>query len=84
MSFGCIPIVTDVSSIPQYITNGVSGFLISENTESIALEFEHTVIDVIDMQKGKLIEISNNARMVAAENFTYDRFIYRVKSELIS
>jgi glycosyltransferase involved in cell wall biosynthesis len=84
MSFGCIPIVTAVSSIPQYIANDENGFLISENPISIAKEFEQTVMNVINLQEDKFKEISNNARIVAEENFTYDRFIYRVKSELIS
>jgi glycosyltransferase involved in cell wall biosynthesis len=84
MSFGCIPIVTAVSSIPQYITDGKSGFLVSENLENMLLEFEKTLNYSINLEREKLREISNNARMVAEENFTYDRFIYRVKSELIS
>jgi glycosyltransferase involved in cell wall biosynthesis len=84
MSFGCIPIVTAVSSIPQYITNGENGFLISKSLDKIALEFEQTLNNVIDFEKGKLIDISNNARLVAEENFTYNRFTHRVKSELIN
>ena len=32
MNYGCIPIVSDVSCISQYIQNGVNGFLIKPIT----------------------------------------------------
>ena len=83
MSFGCIPIVTSVSSIPQYIINGENGFLITKELKIIRSELEQILIAVIDYDRHKLHTISNNATLVAGNNFTYSRFSYRVKKELI-
>lgn len=38
MNFGCLPVVSDVSSIPQYIRHGREGFLIPEGTAASAHE----------------------------------------------
>lgn len=67
-SFGCIPVVTDVSSIGQYVQDGVNGFLLKDTQpETIAGALEKL------MQTNNLSQLSEAAKSMSAL-FTYERF----------
>lgn len=75
-AFGCIPIVTDVSSIGQYVIHESNGFLLDDNqTDTIAMALDQL------LSSGKLKQISKAAVSMSAA-FTYERFVTRV-GELI-
>lgn len=77
-AYGCIPIVTDVSSIGQYVMEGKNGFLLPDNTvQSIRQKLEALREPPVD-----LLPISINARKMA-RLFTYERYLQRISSELI-
>lgn len=80
INYGCIPIVTNVSSIGQYIEDGINGFLIEQlnaknliETMKKALKYES--IDLKGIQKN-----NNNFTI----NFTYEHYLDRVVSEIFN
>lgn len=77
-AFGCIPIVTDVSSIGQYVQNGISGFLLRDaKPESIAAALDQLV------HSENLFEISQAAQAMSAL-FTYERFREAIASRVLT
>lgn len=79
MNFGCVPIVSDVSCIGQYIKNGYNGFLINPNDEidlKLAIE-KSLMIGVNDFKKFQEINYQ------LANNFTYKYYLIRIQLEII-
>ena len=78
-SFGVIPIVSSVSSLPQYIQNEENGFLIKEVTsESLAL----TIQKVLDLNKNALKNISEQSAELP-HKFTYKYYNDRIQNEIL-
>lgn len=75
-NFGCIPVVTDVSSIGQYV-NESNGFLWQRDEMSFADYLAQ--LDLFD--PAQLKQMAANAHEMAAA-FTYDHYISRIR-ELI-
>lgn len=75
---GCIPVVTDISSISQYVEHGKNGFLLKDS-------FPETIFStLVNVESNvQLKEISNNAQHVA-QTFTYERFVSRIKIEVFN
>lgn len=74
MAFGCIPIVTDVSSIGQYI-NDSNGLLLKNNeVEEIAVKIEL----LTKMQDSTLHSISEKAKQIPAL-FTFENYLRKIK-----
>lgn len=77
-NFGCIPIVSDISSISQIIIHSFNGFLIdSKSLSSGKLGNEINVI----IARSDLKLIANNSFKFAAL-FTYNDFLDRLKNEI--
>ncbi|MCD6062465.1 MAG: glycosyltransferase [Flavipsychrobacter sp.] len=75
-AYGCIPVVTDVSSISQYVRDGESGYLLKDNSvENIIAVLNHLATNT------SLVKISSEAQKMAGV-FTYERFINRAKTEI--
>ncbi|UYN85591.1 MAG: glycosyltransferase family 4 protein [Cyclobacteriaceae bacterium] len=67
-SFGCIPIVTDVSSVGQYVRDGINGFLLKDaQPETIACALTRL------LNTRNLHELSYEAKVMSGL-FTYERF----------
>lgn len=78
MNFGCIPIVSDVSCVSQYIKNGVNGFLINPITSDEVLI---NISRALDLEKKEKVEIiKNNFKL--AEKFTYSYYNNRIVNEI--
>lgn len=76
IAFGCIPVVANVSALSQFIQNEVNGFLLKDNSaETIKLTLD-LILNRIDLQ-----QISNNA-CALADQFTYQKFIDRIRHEV--
>lgn len=77
MNFGCIPIVSNVSCIGQYVKKDYNGFLIQPNTienlKSIIEKSSHISNDHYD------VYMDINYKM--ANKFTYQFYINRIKKE---
>lgn len=74
-AFGCIPVVTNISSVSQYIADGVNGFLMENNTPATISETLRRAV------QSNLKKISMDATVIC-ERFTYERFISRLKTEI--
>lgn len=82
MSMGCIPIVTNISAIPDYVTHGVNGFLLNSNGDLIE-EILNCFNEIHLLSEYQLVDIRKNAQDTAYNYFTYERFIERVKMEIL-
>lgn len=78
MNYGCIPIVSDVSCISQYIQNGVNGFLIKPITSKEIIKKIQLAIKLNGNEKEKIKK--NNYEL--AEKFTYEYYNHRIKNEI--
>lgn len=77
-AFGCIPVVSDVSSVGQYIYSGENGFLLKGVTsEDIFQMFEKILGENMDL---KLVSI--NALKMAAL-FTYERYRRKIEEKIL-
>ena len=80
MNFGCIPIVSNVSCIGQYIQNNENGFLLNQITVD-ALNNE--IINSLDLTANiykKYLLINYKI----AEKFTYSYFLSRIQKEILT
>jgi glycosyltransferase involved in cell wall biosynthesis len=75
----CIPVVTNVSALGQYITNGVNGFLLSDSSAEAIQEcfFKHI------LPHNDLSAVSSSAFQLA-RLFTYERFKTRIANEILN
>lgn len=76
-NFGCIPIVSDVSSIGQYV-NSSNGFLWGTATQTFADFFKS-----IDFSDGAAISSKAAHAHQMSALFTYSHYIARLKNEII-
>ena len=76
-AYGCIPLVTNISSIEQYIQNGINGFLLKDN-HSI------TIADTLDKISSNLNlkRISGKATELGTL-FTYEYYKERIVKEIL-
>lgn len=74
MNYGCIPIVTDVSCIGQYVKDKTNGFLLKKaNRESLQNSLsEVLVLKDIDYQ------IMKEGNYKLAEKFTYEHYLNQI------
>ena len=78
MNFGCIPIVSDVSCISQYIQNGVNGFLTKPITSKEIIKNIQLAIKLNGNEKEKIKKYNYEL----AEKFTYEYYNHRIKNEI--
>ncbi len=76
MSFGCIPIVTDISCIGQYVKEELNGFLLSDNSEN---EIRKKLDQISGNTKDQLSEISRKAIEVS-KLFTYENYNNKIRA----
>ncbi len=75
-AFGCVPVVTDVSSISQYISHQENGYLLENNSVEQIVETLNAAAC-----NPAIGTISLMARQMAAA-FTYERFVSRLEKEV--
>jgi len=79
-NYGCIPIVSDVSSIPQYVKDKFNGFVISSlDTEGLV----QSIRELLETDELVLKKIACNAYNMG-EKFTYSYYLNRIKEEIIN
>ncbi len=76
-AFGCIPVVTNISSIDQYIKNGENGYLLADNRpETIA-----RALDEISVNPD-IKSISRKATLLGYK-FTFEYYKARIVNEIL-
>lgn len=79
MNFGCIPIVSNISSIGQYIKDEKNGFLLEKVTlDKIVKQVRH-VLNLLDSDYKKLVVDRNGIVL----KFTFAYYNNRVQTELL-
>lgn len=77
-SMGCVPVVTDVSAISQYVRTGLSGYLIPDPSAGEVV----TALEYITADAQRLREMAGEI-VKLAPLFSYERFKERVTKEII-
>ena len=77
-NFGCIPIVSNVSSISHFIVNNYNGFVWNINICNF-----QDFIRKINFSSKKLIKIANNSHEFSA-HFTFEKYFYLINKHIIS
>jgi glycosyltransferase involved in cell wall biosynthesis len=75
---GCIPVATDISSISQYIVNGVNGYLFQDSSPATIAKTLNQIA-----QAENLADVSKNA-VLLSKKFTYERFTERIQNEIFN
>ena len=78
-SYGCVPIVSNLSSISQYIDNNVSGVLIDDLTYSNI----KSILSKLSNKREKLMSMAFSA-IKWISLFTYSRYVVRIEKEIIN
>ncbi|MGK0308492.1 MAG: glycosyltransferase involved in cell wall biosynthesis [Urechidicola sp.] len=78
MNYSCVPIVSNVSCINQYIENKKNGFLIEPNTVVV---LKKIILQSLSLSKKEYNEI-NRINYILAEKFTYANYNARISNEL--
>ena len=80
MNFGCLPVVSNISSIGQYIKDGTTGMCLN-NVTSIGLQVAMTELLHMDNEQYQTI-LTNQRRLV--EKFSFNHYNQRIKTDIIS
>lgn len=78
-NYGCIPIVSAVSCIPQYVINNLNGFLIASPVNQNLLRCLNRIIS---LKEEDLAQMAHNAYNLSSQ-FTYTYYNKRISTELI-
>lgn len=78
MNYGCIPIVSDISCISQYVEDGFNGFLI----HPITFEEVRKKINLVKKLSSAEIIKMNKYNFELAEKFTYEYYNHRIINEV--
>ena len=80
MNYGCIPIVSDISCISQYIQNEVNGYVLEKNTEQ---GLKEAVLNSLSLSNEKYKGFSHT-NYTLAQKFTYSHYQNRMVRELFT
>lgn len=79
-NYGCIPVVSNISMIGQYVINGESGFLLDPK-RLISGGLKDDLKNIFNFTN--LNSIALNAYEMA-KLFTFERYAYRIKNEILT
>lgn len=80
MNFGCLPIVSNISSIGQYIIHNETGISI-DDVSSEALK--SAIIGMRNLTSGQFSELLLNQRLIV-EKFSFGHYNHRISTEILS
>jgi len=78
-AYGVIPVVSSVSSIPQYIKDGENGFLLQDNT---VLDLKEKIEEILIIDEDILRKISLNTSELA-KIFTYNHYNKKIQTKIL-
>ncbi len=77
-AYGAIPVVTDMSSLSEYV-NDINGRLLPNNSKD---QIRITVQELLQLNREQLWSIASNA-VEMARLFTYERYLERIRKDII-
>ena len=78
MNFGCIPIVSNISCIDQYIVDEINGFLLEASTVGAIKKAIQRSCQVSEEKFNDMIRLNYKL----AEKFTYSYYIERIQNDI--
>jgi glycosyltransferase involved in cell wall biosynthesis len=78
-NFGCIPVVTNISCISQYIQDGMNGFILDSSSAEVIV---NVIQKVIAIDGACLADIAGNGHMIG-EKFTYNHYNNRIVRDIL-
>jgi len=78
-NYGCIPVVTDISCLSQYIHDSINGFVMSSPSTDELVKILHKVIAI----DGSALETLARNAYGMGEKFTYDYYNNRIKKDIL-
>lgn len=76
-AFGCVPIVTNISAIGQYVKHGKNGLLLSVPDPVLIAEAIDSILDgTYDLSKLR------KQTVLSSSQFTYEQFVAKIKVKL--
>ena len=79
-NYGCVPVVTDISCLSQYIHDNINGFIMPS---PVTEELVNVVQKVIAMDGSTLANMARNAYTMG-EQFTYDHYNKRIQNDILN
>lgn len=80
MNYGCLPMVSDISSIAHYVKDGINGFLFYPITLENLTDTMKKMLNLSGFQYAKMIQAQNQE----LKKFTYSYYNKRLREELLS
>ena len=80
MNFGCLPIVSNVSSIGHYVKDGINGFLLDAVSEVSLIDVLRKMLKLTDLDYCKMLR-SNEDQL---DQFTYSYYNARIKKLILN
>lgn len=79
-NYGCIPIVSDISCLSQYVKNNINGFVMPTlDTKGLV----HSVRSLLSLSSDEARQMAKRAHEMG-DHFTYDYYNLRIKREILS
>ena len=78
-NYGCIPVVSDISSLPQYILNNINGF-ITASQDAEGLKF--CIQNLMSMNGHDLKNMALKAHEMGSK-FTFEYYNYRISVDIL-
>nr|WP_321223025.1 glycosyltransferase [uncultured Psychroserpens sp.] len=79
MNYGCLPIVSNISSIENYVKNEINGFLFYPITLANLTDKIKKMLNLSNIQYSKMIQAQNQE----LKKFTYTYYNKRIEQELL-
>ena len=79
-NYGCLPVVSDVSSIGQYISDSKNGFLIDVN-DRVEFEIKSKILNIFELKDVK--EMVRNFYRIS-KLFTFEHYTDRIFNEILN
>ena len=80
LNFGCLPIVSDVSGISNYIKDGENGFLLNSISKEAIIEKLQDITNLSEQDYLNMLDFERQN----IKKFTFDYYNERVKNELMN
>ncbi|WP_299123517.1 glycosyltransferase [uncultured Winogradskyella sp.] len=79
MNYGCLPIVSNISSINNYIQNGENGFLLNTVSKENIVLMIRQILNLEALEFHKMIK----RNLIDIHKFSYDHYNSRIQTEIL-
>ena len=80
MNFRCVPLVSNVSSIGQYINTGINGFVVDEVSIDTIVDSINQILNLDNENHSRIIKNMDSI----VKKFTFEHYNHRIINELLN